>query len=61
MRLRGLCVRLRFELAPVCDDIGAIAVNLEPGQGFIEDGAVQKAPLGAHRRLDVDAASAGWP
>ena len=50
----GCDVGLRLELAPVRDDIGAIAVDLEPGERFVEDGAVQQPSLRARRRLDVE-------
>ncbi len=45
---------LRLQLAPVGDDIRAVAVDLEPGQRLIERLAMQQASLRAHRRLDVE-------
>ena len=47
-------LRLRHELAPVFDDLGAVAVDFEPGERFVEGRAVEQAALGAMGRLDVE-------
>lgn len=46
--------RLCLERAPVSDDVGAIAVDLEPGDGFGQHRAMQQRALGARRRLGFE-------
>ena len=49
-----MALPVRLQLAPVRDDVGPIAVNLEPGQRLVERRPVEQPALGAERRLDVE-------
>ena len=50
--MRGL--PLSHQLAPVFDHLGAVAVDLEPGERLVEGRAVEQSPLRAIRSLDVE-------
>jgi hypothetical protein len=45
--------RFGLQRAPVCDDVGPIAVNLEPRDGFREDCTMKQRALRPRRSLGV--------